>query len=80
MIRFVRDSAVLWAPTTCTDDSMGEDLRVRHVPGADSIWDLIGYGFFWRYDWIVLDVTCQMVVLSVLPYSHGYCILRLSLL
>ena len=64
-----RDSVFPWVPSTLTNKPIGENLRARHVSDGDSVWDLIGHGFFGRYDWIALDVTrswwcCQF---SVIP-------------
>ena len=66
---------VLRAPNESTD----EDLYAGEASSGDSVWYLIGQGFLRRYDRTVLDMARQMVVLSVFPFSHGGCVLRLSL-
>ena len=72
-------SVVVGAHSRCTNEPMGEDLYARHVSSGGSVWDLIRRGLFAEHDQIVQNVTHQMVILSVLSYSHSCCILRLSL-
>ena len=68
----------LWASSTCTNELADEDFCSRHMLSEIVISDLIGSGSFRGYDWIVIDVTCQVMVLSVLSYSHRLCVHRLS--
>ena len=57
---------VLRASGTCTNEPTGEDLYAGNMSGGNCDWELISQGFIGVDDGIVLDMTHQMLALSVL--------------